>query len=44
MVCVVAAITGIGVVILATKTILHAFNHPVQVPDAEHPDGRTVCI
>ena len=44
MLCIVAAITGIGVVILLTKTILQAFNPPVQEPDAEDPDGRTVSI
>ena len=43
MLCIVATITGIGVVLLLTKTILQAFNPPVQVPDAEDPDGRTVC-
>ena len=43
MLCIVVAITGIGVVFLSTKTILQAFNHPVKVHDAEDPEGKTVC-
>ena len=42
MLRIVATITGIGVLLLLTNSTLLAIHHPVQVSDAEDPEGRTV--
>ena len=45
MLCIVATITGFGVLFLLTKTIVLVFYKPVQVMDLEHQeDGMTVRV
>ena len=42
MLRIVATITGIGVLLLLTNSTPLVIHHPVQVSDAEDPEGRTV--
>ena len=42
LLCVVAIITGIGVLLILAKTIVQAASDPRLVSDSEHPSGTTV--
>ena len=42
LLCIIAGITGVGVVLIVVKTIVQAVTHPQLVRNSENPDGTTV--
>ena len=42
LICILACITGVGVILIVIKTITQAVTEPELVRDSENPDGTTV--
>ena len=42
LICILAGITGVGVILITIKTIAQAVTEPELVRDSENPDGTTV--
>ena len=42
LICILACITGVGVILIMIKTITQAVTEPELVSDSENPDGTTV--
>ena len=42
LICILACITGVGVILITIKTIAQAATEPELVRDSETPDGTTV--
>ena len=42
LICILACITGVGVIFITIKTITQAVTEPELVRDSENPDGTTV--